>query len=121
MRFQGTETWTRTDTGSGDHRYVAKKTGTVTILDDALVEGDETFEIVLERAPGQTAFTIDGEAEATITIEDADTFGVAVTASPDVVMGETSTDVTVTLAILDGEGVAPGRSASASSPTPSRA
>ena len=47
LRFRGTDTWTRTDTGGGDYRYVAEKTGEITIVDDASVEANETFEVVL--------------------------------------------------------------------------
>ena len=106
VRFDGTDTWTRTEI-DGDHRYVATKTGTVNILDDVLVEGDETLTLRLVEDPRNDQFIIDGD-QATITIEDADTFGLAATVSPDVVMGEASTDVTVTLTIVDAEGVPQG-------------
>ena len=106
VRFQGSETWTRSEI-DGDNRYVLEKSGTVTIIDDAIVEGPETFVIILQRTPGDVLFTIKGvggEQREEVSIEDEDTFGIGVTVSKDVVpLGET-TDVTVTFEILDGEG-----------------
>ena len=111
--FQGTDIWTRTDIDDdGDYRYVLEQSGQMTIIDDAIVEGPETFEIVLQRTPGDVAlFAIKGDAgeqRQVITIQDMDKFGIGVTVSKDVVpLGET-TNVTLTFQILDGAGAPQG-------------
>ena len=55
----------------GEQHYAATKTLTLTINDDALVEEDETFTLVIQRAPDTPAYvTLPGSL--TITIEDDD-------------------------------------------------
>ena len=104
VRFQGTDTWTRTEVETGIFRYIAEKTGTTTIHDDLRVEADEEFKFRLDVQPGVLPpFSIDGN-EATVTIEDEDTYGIRATVSPNVLPIGATTDVTVTHEILDSDG-----------------
>ena len=104
LRFRGSDTWTRTDTGGGAFRYRTTKTGTVTVLDDAVVEDDEQFRIDLQTTPGTQGWNVGSNDSSTVTIVDADTFGLRMTVSPDILEQGTTTDVTVTFEMLDGEG-----------------
>ena len=71
VRFEGTDTWVRTEVEEGTFRYITTKSGTVTIKDDAVVEGDETFEVIVESTANSGEFIL-GTRAAAVTIVDRD-------------------------------------------------
>ena len=90
---------TRVETpqGSGTYRYVATTTGQVTLIDDPLVESDESFTLTLSTTTATEA-TI-ATATHRVVIEDDDTYGLAVSVDTvSIVEGQTD-DITVTASV----------------------
>ena len=91
--------FTRVETlhGSGTYRYVATATGQVTLIDDPLVESDESFTLTLSTTT-TTEATI-ATATHRVVIEDDDTYGLAVSVDTvSIVEGQTD-DITVTASV----------------------
>ena len=87
-------------------RYVATKTGTVAIVDDVTVEGDEAFALAMTRDSGGTGW-VTGIDEVEVAIEDDDRVERSqVTADPTtIVEGERRTvRLTARIVRVDGEG-----------------
>ena len=91
--------FTRVETpqGSGTYRYVATATGQVTLIDDPLVESDESFTLTLSTTTATEA-TI-ATATHRVVIEDDDNYGLAVSVDTvSIVEGQTD-DITVTASV----------------------
>ncbi|MBW2066496.1 MAG: hypothetical protein JRJ03_16425, partial [Deltaproteobacteria bacterium] len=84
----------------------SSQTVTVTTLDDALVEGQETFPVELSNPTTTTGTVGIGTGSATGTIDSDDSYSVAITDSADVNEGETATfTVTISPAVITGDSV----------------
>ena len=91
--------FTRVETlhGSGTYRYVATATGQVTLIDDPLIESDESFTLTLSTTTATEA-TI-ATATHRVVIEDDDNYGLAVSVDTvSIVEGQTD-DITVTASV----------------------
>ena len=76
VKFRATD-FARTDTGGGEYRYVATRSGTVTVKDDLIVEDQESFQLLLSTTPTSHSFTVGTNDEATIAWSDGESFRVS--------------------------------------------
>ena len=94
------------ETVDGELRWVARKTGTVAIVDDVTVEGEERFALAMAVGGGGDGW-VTGTDEIEIAIEDDDEWTITVSAEPpSMVEGETR-EVELTARITRGDGSAP--------------
>ena len=79
------------------YRYVATATGQVALIDDPLVESDESFTLTLSTTT-VTEATI-ATATHRVVIEDDDNYGLAVSVNPESIVEGQTADVTVTVSV----------------------
>ena len=89
--------------GSGDYRWVARKRGEVTIVDDETVEQEERFTIALDAPPASSGFIL-GTASAEVAITNEDRWGFLVGVSPESIREGDESEVTLTLRVVDKNG-----------------
>ena len=92
----------RTDTGSGVYRWIATKTGTVAVTDEAEVEAEEQFALNASIVTTGVAFTI-GTGEVEIAIPNADTWGITVTAAPAEILESVTREVVLTAQVTPAD------------------
>lgn len=88
-------------------RWIARKSGTVTILDDVMVEETETF-VLAPSITGGVGWAFDTEVPVEVAIDDTDTWDLELVASPKEIAEGTASEVVLTARILQGDGNAPG-------------
>ena len=93
--------------GSGVHsRWVARKSGTVTIIDDLDVEEDETFTLTASSASGAMGWVADPE-RVEVAIPDTDAWGLEMVADlAEIAEGETR-ELALTVRVVLGDGNVP--------------
>ena len=91
--------FTRVETpqGSGTYRYVATATGQVTLIDDPLVESDESFTLTLSTTTASKV-TI-ATATHRVVIEDDDTYGLTVSVDAVSIAEGQTIEITVTTSV----------------------
>ena len=82
---------------SGTYRYVATATGQVALIDDPLVESDESFTLTLSTTT-VTEATIAASTRQVV-IENDDNYGLAVSVNPESIVEGQTADVTVTVSV----------------------
>ena len=82
---------------SGTYRYVATATGQVALIDDPLVESDESFTLTLSTTT-VTEATITASTRQVV-IENDDNYGLAVSVNPESIVEGQTADVTVTASV----------------------
>ena len=90
----------RVPADSNTFRYTATITGTVTILDDQIVEEDE--DMVIRAIPTLTAWPF--THDLTVTITDQDTFGLRLEANQEYALQGRNNDINLTWKVLTGDG-----------------
>ena len=93
--------------GPGVHsRWVARKSGTVTIIDDLYVEDDETFTLTASIANGAMGWVADPE-RVEVAIPDTDAWGLEMVADlAEIAEGETR-ELALTVRVVLGDGSVP--------------
>ena len=90
----------RVPADSNTFRYTATIRGTVTILDDQIVEEDE--DMVIRAIPTLTAWPF--TQDLTVTITDQDTFGLKLEANQEYALQGRNNDINLTWKVLTGDG-----------------
>ena len=93
--------------GSGVHRrWIARKSGTVTIIDDLYVEDDETFTLTASIASGAMGWVVEPE-RVEVAIPDTDAWGLEMVADlAEIAEGETR-ELALTVRVVLGDGSVP--------------
>ena len=86
----------------GATAYVATKTGTIAIVNDVVVEGEQGFTVAMEVASGGTGW-VTGTDEVEVAIEDSDAWSVAVEASPAAIVEGETREIRLTARIMHVE------------------
>ena len=94
------------ETVDGEQRWVARKTGTVTVVDDVTVEPEEAFALAMAIGTGGTGW-LAGTDEVEIAIEDDDDWTVTVTADPSTMVEGETREVELAARITRGDGSPP--------------
>ena len=94
---------TEVTAGSGDYRWMARKRGEVTLVDDEEAEAEERFTIALSAPPASSGFVL-GTASAEVAITNEDRWGFAVDVSPESIREGDEAEVTLTLRLVDKTG-----------------
>ena len=93
---------------NGQMRWVAEKSGTVRITDEAEVETDETFAIEMSLASGRGNWSI-GAHRAEVSIPNTDTWAIELTAQPSTIAEAETRPVTLTATVVPtGQGCVAG-------------
>ena len=92
----------RTDTGSGVYRWIATKTGTIAVTEEAEVEAEEQFALNAAIVTSGVAFTI-GTGEVEIAIPNTDTWGITVTAAPAEILEGVTREVVLTAQVTPAD------------------